>query len=67
MYNATSGSGTGLFGLESANVNVTRQEPGTTSDRITATISGYQYTLITMGWAGAYSRKDITATIPVEN
>jgi hypothetical protein len=67
LYNATSGSGTGLFGLQSANVNVSRNGQGTTSDRITVTISGYQYTLITMGWAGAYDGKTITVTIPVEN
>ena len=67
LYNSTSGSGTGLFGLEPANVNVSRNGQGTTSDRITVTISGYQYTLITMGWAGAYDGKTIEVTIPVEN
>ncbi len=67
LYNATTGSGTGLFGLDPANVNVARNGQGTTSDRITVTISGYQYTLITMGWAGAYNGKTIEVTIPVEN
>ena len=43
LYNSTSGSGTGLFGLEPANVSVSRNGQGTTSDRITVTISGYQY------------------------
>lgn len=67
VYSATSGSGTGLFGLDPANVTVTRNGQGTTADRITVTISGYQYTLITMGWAGAYEGKTIAVTIPVEN
>lgn len=67
VYSATSGSGTGLFGLEPANVQVSRNGQGTTSDRITVTISGYQYTLITFGWAGVYDGKDITVSIPVEN
>ncbi len=67
VYSATTGSGTGLFGLETSNVAVTRSGQGTTADRITVTISGYQYTLITLGWAGAYNGKDITVSIPVEN
>jgi Flp pilus assembly protein TadG len=67
VYSATSGAGTGLFGLAPANVTVNRTGQGTTSDRITVTISGYQYTLITLGWAGAYTGKDITISIPVEN
>ena len=67
VYSATTGNGTGLFGLVPANVNVSRNGQGTTNDRITVAISGYQYTLITMGWAGAYNGKDITVTIPVEN
>jgi hypothetical protein len=67
VYGATTGSGTGLFGLETSNVNVSRSGQGTTADRITVTISGYQYTLITMGWAGAYNGKTITVSIPVEN
>jgi Flp pilus assembly protein TadG len=67
VYSATTGSGTGLFGLEPANVLVSRSGQGTTADRITVTITGYQYTVITMGWAGSYNGKDITVSIPVEN
>jgi hypothetical protein len=67
VYSATSGSGSGIFGLRTSNVTVTRNGQGTTSDRITVTISGYQYTLITLGWAGSYNGKDITVSIPVEN
>ena len=67
VYSATSGSGSGIFGLQTSNVTVTRNGQGTTSDRITVTISGYQYTLITLGWAGSYNGKDITVSIPVEN
>jgi type II secretory pathway component PulC len=67
VYSATTGSGPGIFGLQTSNVTVTRNGQGTTSDRITVTISGYQYTLITLGWAGSYNGKDITVSIPVEN
>src|SRR5579872_91077 len=66
VYSSTSGNGTGLFGIVPDNVNVTRSGQGTTADRITVTISGYQYTVITLGWAGAYDGKPITASIPVE-
>jgi len=31
------------------------------------TISGYQYNLITLGWAGTYNGKTITISMPVEN
>jgi hypothetical protein len=31
------------------------------------TISGYQYTVITPGWAGSHNGKPITVSIPVEN
>lgn len=67
VYSSTSGSGSGLFGLQTSNVNVSRTGQGTTSDRITVTITGYQYTFITFGWAGTYNGKDITVSIPVEN
>ena len=68
VYGQTAaGSGSGIFGLTPANVNVSRSGQGTTDDRITVTISGYQYNLITLGWAGTYTGKPITVSIPVEN
>ncbi len=67
MVRTSAGAGAGILGLEPANVNVTRSGQGTTDDRITVTISGYQYNLITLGWAGSYNGKPITVSIPVEN
>lgn len=68
LYNQTSGSGSGMLGLQPSNVSVTRDgTAGATDDRITVTISGYQYTMITLGWAGSYNGKPITVCIPVEN
>jgi hypothetical protein len=68
LYGQPTGSGSGLFGLQPANVTVTRSgTAGATDDRVTVVIAGYQYNLITFGWAGTYSGKTITANIPVEN
>ncbi|MBZ5590935.1 MAG: pilus assembly protein [Acidobacteriia bacterium] len=68
LYNQTSTGSAGLFGLQPANVSVTRNgTAGAIDDSITVTISGYQYTLITLGWAGAYNGKTISVSIPVEN
>jgi Flp pilus assembly protein TadG len=68
LYNQTSGSGSGIFGLTPSNVSVTRNgTAGNIDDRITVTISGYQYSVLTLGWAGSYNGKSITVSIPVEN
>ena len=68
LYGQTVGSGTGILGIDPATVSVTRNgTPGGIDDRITVTISGYQYQLITLGWAGTYNGKTITVSIPVEN
>jgi hypothetical protein len=69
VYNQTSsGSGSGILGLQLSNVSVTRNgTAGAVDDRITVTISGYQYTMVTLGYAGSYTGKPITVSIPVEN
>jgi len=68
LYNQTTGSGSGIFGLTPSNVSVTRNgTAGNIDDRITVTISGYQYSVLTLGWAGSYNGKPITVSIPVEN
>jgi Flp pilus assembly protein TadG len=69
LYNQTaSGSGAGVLGIDPSSVSVTRDgTPGATDDRITVTISGYQYQIITLGWAGTYNGKTITVIMPVEN
>ena len=68
LYNQTTAGSNGILGLGSSNVTVTRSgTAGNTDDRITVTISGYQYTVITLGWAGTYNGKTINVSIPVEN
>jgi Flp pilus assembly protein TadG len=69
LYNQTaSGSGAGILGIDPSTVSVTRDgTAGAIDDRITVTISGYQYQIITLGWAGTYNGKTITVSIPVEN
>ena len=68
LYNQSSGSGNGIFGLQPSSVSVARNgTAGGIDDRITVTISGYQYSVITLGYAGSYNGKTITVSIPVEN
>ena len=68
LYNQTTSGTSGIFGPQPGNVSVTRNgTAGSIDDNVTVTISGYQYNLITLGWAGAYNGKTITVTIPVEN
>jgi Flp pilus assembly protein TadG len=69
LYNQTANSsGPGILGIDPSTVSVTRNgTAGATDDRITVTISGYQYQIITIGWAGTYNGKTITVSIPVEN
>jgi len=69
LYNQTANvGGVGILGIAPAAVTVTRDGTvGAIDDRITVTISGYQYQLITLGWAGTYNGKTIIVSIPVEN
>ena len=68
LYNSTSGSGSGVLGLTSSNVNVSRAgTAGGTDDRIVVTITGYHYTAITFAWAGSHAGQDIIVSAPVEN
>jgi Flp pilus assembly protein TadG len=69
LYNQTSNvGGAGILGIDPSTVSVNRNgTAGATDDRITVTISGYQYNLITLGWAGTYNGKTITVSMPVEN
>ena len=68
LYNSTTGSGSGVLGLTSSNVNITRTgTAGGADDRIAVTLTGYRYTLITFVWAGSHGGPDITASMPVEN
>ena len=69
LYNQTSDlGGAGILGIDPSTVSVTRNgTAGAIDDRIIVTISGYQYNLITLGWAGTYNGKTITVSMPVEN
>jgi Flp pilus assembly protein TadG len=68
LYNQTSGSGNGILGIDPSTVSVTRSgTAGAIDDRVIVTISGYQYNVITLGWAGTYNGKTITVSMPVEN
>jgi Flp pilus assembly protein TadG len=69
LYNQTANvGGAGILGIDPSNVSVTRNgTAGAIDDRITVTISGYQYQIITLGWAGTYNGKTITVSMPVEN
>jgi len=58
--------GNGFFGLKSSMVAVQRHNSWTPEDRITITISGYHYTLITPFLAGSFTGRPIAITIPVE-
>jgi Flp pilus assembly protein TadG len=64
LYNQSTGSGTGLFGLTSSNVTATRTGSGTSADRITVSISSFHYPMISPGFSG--TGKTITVSIPVE-
>jgi hypothetical protein len=59
--------GVGILGVASADVSVATGRRELFDDRITVTILGYQYQLITLGWAGTYNGKTIIGSIPVEN
>src|SRR5690242_16933269 len=65
LYNASTGSGTGLFGLTASNVVATRSGSGTTADRVTVKVTNFRYPMISPGMSG--TGKDIVASMTVEN
>ena len=69
LYNQTSNlGGAGILGIAPSTVTVSRTgTAGAIDDRVIVTISGYQYNIITLGWAGTYNGKTITVSMPVEN
>ena len=69
LYNQTSNlGGAGILGIDPSTVTVSRTgTAGAIDDRVIVTISGYQYNIITLGWAGTYNGKTITVSMPVEN
>ena len=69
LYNQTSNlGGAGILGIAPSTVTVSRTgTAGAIDDRVIVTISGYQYNIITLGWAGTYNGKTIAVSMPVEN
>jgi hypothetical protein len=68
LYGKTTGSGTGQMGLNPSSVTVARNgTSGGQDDRIVVTVSGYNFTFITPGFAGTKTGKPIVVTVPVEN
>lgn len=68
LYNGTTGSGNGYLGLTPSSVTVARNgTPGGSDDRIVVTVSGYNFSFLTPGFAGTKNGKPIVVTIPVEN
>ena len=64
LYNATTGSGTGIFGLTASNVNVSRTGSGTAADRVIVTVTNFHYPMINPGMSG--TGRDVTVSMPVE-
>jgi Flp pilus assembly protein TadG len=65
VYYATTGSGTGVLGISPSNVTAVRAGSGTTADRITVTISGYNFFAV---WPGrTRGGLPIAVSMPVEN
>src|SRR6266542_1713257 len=56
---APAGNPPGFFGLQASMVSVARQNSWTAEDRITITIQGYRYTLITPFLAGTFTGRPI--------
>ncbi len=68
LYNQTTAGTLANFGLQPANVTVTRNgTAGTSEDRIKVNISGYQFLMITFGFAGTHTGHPINLSVPVEN
>lgn len=65
LYYSTTGSGAGVLGLTASNVSAVRSGAGTTGDRVTVTISGYQFFAVWPGRTG--NGLPITVSMPVEN
>ena len=64
LYNSTTGSGPGMFGLTASNVSAVHLGSGSFEDRINVTVTGYQFYLWFPG--AAINGKDITVSLPVE-
>jgi Flp pilus assembly protein TadG len=50
LYNSSTGSGPGIFGITTSSVTATRTGSATTADRITVTVTGFRYPMISPGF-----------------
>jgi len=65
LYNQPTGSGTGYFNLEAANVAVTNPGSGTDDYRLEVVLSGYNYTSVSPYLAGSYKGPRISVSVPL--
>jgi hypothetical protein len=69
LYNqpaAPSGGTSGLFGLKPSMVEVVRQDPGTSEDRIVLTLRNYPFRLFTPIVGRAFTGRPIVVSFPYE-
>ncbi len=64
LYNSTTGTGAGMFGLTASNVSAGEYSTSSFEDRVIVTVSGYKYFLWFPGIQS--TGKDITVSLPVE-
>jgi Flp pilus assembly protein TadG len=64
LYNQSTGSGAGIFGITSSKVTANRVGTGTTADRVVVTVTGFHYPMVAPGLSG--DAKPISVTAPVE-
>jgi hypothetical protein len=64
LYNSSTGTGTGLFGITASDVTASRVGSGTAADRIIVTVTRFRYPMISPGISG--DAKPITVSMPVE-
>ena len=64
LYNSTTGTGPGMFGLTASNVSAVHSSSDSFEDRINVTVARYQFFLWFPG--RAINGKDITVSLPVE-
>ena len=65
LYNQTTGSGSGYFGLDSSMVQVTNPGSGTDNYRVVVFITNYPYTVLSPYIGGTHIGPNITMSFPV--
>jgi len=65
LYGQTTGTGSGIFGLEASMVSVTMPNIHTDDYRLLVKVTNYPYTIFSPLIAGSYNGPDITASLPL--